>query len=130
MRKSILSRTRLIRLLLYVSGTSLAVFSAIVIPAVGIWHATRSQSDLSDHPHTLRLLVAGITVGSVLIVLRNYLEYRRIVYDPHWAMNFQDRFDRMEAERSTAAKILRDSKAELGNGITSRNCLRPFAMWN
>jgi hypothetical protein len=114
MGKSILWRTRFRRLGLYLSGTYLAVY-AIVIPAVGIWNATRSQSDPSVHPHTLCWLIAGLLVGFLVIVLRNYLEYRRVVYDPHWALNFQDRFDGMGDERSNAAKILRDRKAELGN---------------
>lgn len=115
MRKSILPYTHFKRLLLYFSGTYLAVLSAIVIPALGIWHAERSQANSAARQHTLCWLIAGLFIAAGLLVLRNYLEYRRVIYDPHWAMNFQDRFDGMKKERSRAARILREKKAELEN---------------
>lgn len=108
MPRSILWRTRLRRFFHYVSGTYVAVFSAIVIPAVGIWHATSGRSGL--------WIIAGVSVGILLMILRNYLEYQRVIYDPHWALNFQDRFDAMnQGVRPRAAATLRDRKADLGD---------------
>jgi hypothetical protein len=115
MAKSITWRTRIRRFLFYLSGTYLAVLSAILVPAIGIWHATQNQFGASARHHTLWWLIIGLLAGFLFIVLRNYLEYRRVIYDPHWALVFQDRFDNMKTERSAAAKILRDSKADLGN---------------
>lgn len=91
------------------------MFSAIVFPAIGISHVAQSQPNSSGSPHIFCLLIVGLIVGFSLIVLRNYLEYRRVIYDPHWALNFQDRFDNITEERSKAAKVLLCNRAELGN---------------
>lgn len=115
MGKSILCRTQWRRFFIYLSGTYLAVFSAIVFPAIGILRAAQGQSNSPEHPHVLRWLIVGLIVGFALIVLRNYLEYRRVIYDPHWALSFQDRFDNIAEQRSKASKVLLYNKAELGN---------------
>jgi hypothetical protein len=60
-------------------------------------------------------LTGGVLLGILFIVVRNYSEYRRIKYDPHWAMNFQDRFDKLVDARARAAEVLLANKADLGN---------------
>jgi hypothetical protein len=108
MSKSIIWPTRFRRLLFYCSGSALAVASAVLIPAFGIWREVHSGQS-----------VVYWAVGGLLLIAfilgRNYMEYRRLKYDPHWAMNFQDRFDRATEARARAAKALLDNKADLKN---------------
>lgn len=118
MSKSIFWRSRLRRLVLYCSGTYLAVFSALIVPAFGfILHVAQEQSTSATHApwHPARWLVTGLCLGVLLIVARNYVEHRRVIYDPHWALNFQDRFDRMGPDRARAAKLLRENKGTLAD---------------
>jgi len=113
MAKSIIWRTRIRRFLFYFSGSYLAVVSAVLIPAFGIWRETQSPQSPS-HQNIIYWLIAGVLLGVFFIVLRNYLEYQRVKYDPHWAMNFQDRFDVLLQARAKAEVLLKN-RVELAN---------------
>jgi hypothetical protein len=110
MSKSIIWPTRFRRLLFYFSGSALAVASAVLIPAFGIWREFHSGQ-------SLRYWFIGGVLLILFIFLRNYLDYRRLKYDPHWAMNFQDRFDNpaMTEARARATKALLTNRADLTN---------------
>jgi len=86
----------------------LAVSSAIVFPAVGLLR-------LSVYTRSFYWLIAVLLAGFLLTILRNYLEYRRVIYDPTWALTFQSRFDDMAEARGRAARILREEGQKLGN---------------
>jgi hypothetical protein len=108
MSKSIIWPTRFRRFFLYFSGSALAIASAVLIPAFGIWREVHGGHGV------LYWLAGGIFLVG-FICLRNYLEYHRLIYDPHWAMNFQDRFDgaTMKDARVRAAQALLANKADL-----------------
>jgi hypothetical protein len=108
MSKSIIWPTRFRRFLFYFSGSALAVASAILIPAFGIWREVHSGQNV------LYWAIGGVLLVT-FIFMRNYVEYRRLKYDPHWAMNFQDRFDRETEARARAARALLNNKADLKN---------------
>jgi len=108
MSKSIIWPTRFRRFLFYFSGSALAVASAVLIPAFGIWREVHSGQ-------SVRYWAIGGVLLILFIFLRNYLEYRRLKYDPHWAMNFQDRFDKATTARAKAAETLLTNKTSLQN---------------
>jgi hypothetical protein len=110
MSKSIIWRTRFRRFLFYFSGSALAVASAVLIPAFGIWRELHSDQSIRYW------LIGGLSL-IFFICVRNYLEYGRLKYDPHWAMNFQDRFDNsaMTEARAKAATALLRNRTDLAN---------------
>jgi hypothetical protein len=110
MSKSIIWPTRRRRFLFYFSGTALAVASAVLLPAFGVWREFHGSQNAG-------YWLAGAVLLIAFICVRNYLEYRRVKYDPQWAMNFQDRFNAatMTQARSKAAQTLLDNKADLRN---------------
>lgn len=110
MSKSIIWPTRFRRLLFYFSGSALAVASAVLIPAFGVWRELHSGKSL------WYWLIGGVVL-IFCVCGRNYLESRRSRYDPHWAMDFQDRFDNpaMTEARARAAKTLITNRADLAN---------------
>jgi hypothetical protein len=108
MSKSIIWPTRFRRFLFYFSGSALAIASAVLIPAFGIWREVHSGQ-------SVRYWLLGGVLLIAFIFLRNYVEYRRLKYDPHWAMSFQDRFDREPEARARAAETLLNNKADLTN---------------
>jgi hypothetical protein len=108
MSKSIIWPTRFRRFLFYFSGSALAVASAVLLPAFGIWRELHGSQ-------SVWYWLIGAVLLIAFICARNYLEYRRVKYDPHWAMNFQDRFDGEAGARARAARALLDNKADLKN---------------
>jgi hypothetical protein len=108
MSRSIIWPTRFRRFLFYFSGSTLAVASAVLIPAFGIWREVHSGQSI------LYWAIGGVLLIAFIFV-RNYVEYRRLKYDPHWAMNFQDRFDKATEMRARAAEVLLNNKTDLKN---------------
>src|ERR1700692_1021503 len=108
MSKSIIWPTRFRRFLFYFSGSALAVASAVLIPAFGILREVHSGQSVQYW------LIGGVLLVA-FIFLRNYAEYRRLKYDPQWAMNFQDRFDKATEARARAAQALINNKEDLTN---------------
>jgi hypothetical protein len=95
-------------------------FLAIMVAILGQLATNRTGSTTT----LFWWLLGGGVVGFGFLLWQAYAEYRKLTYDPTVMFRYQETWDEMKAERSRAARLIRDHPDKLASPKENQALLR------